>query len=86
MDVIYLCIQQTWVLSKAGDLIMRIVVEAYCAEQSHSAIDTTSELFQRTYWWPEMNVDLKAFMQTCLHCIISRNDDDTTTPSYSTTR
>lgn len=74
-DGICLWIQETWVLSTDSNLNMRIVVEADCGEWGDSVNDIKSEIFQRTYWWPKFNRDLKEFIQICLHCIISRKGD-----------
>ena len=41
----------------------------------HNAIDAghpgqmkTLELISRNYWWPQMKVDIVAYVQSCLHC------------------
>lgn len=67
--------QRIWVPSGANDLKLRIAVEAHCGERGHRAYDVTLEVIQRTYWWPEIKEDIKEFIQSCIHCIISRNGE-----------
>lgn len=53
---------------------LRIVVEAHCEEREPIAYAAMLKNIRATYWLKNLEKDVKEFTQTCIQCIIARNE------------
>lgn len=67
--------EQIWIPDEARELKLRIAVEAHCGERGHRAYEATLDIIAETYWWNDLQRDVREFTQSCIHCIVSRTGE-----------
>lgn len=55
-------------------------IHAHCGDKGHSAYSPTLALIVKEYFWEDMKVDIKKFIHSCIHCIMSRKDERILSP------
>jgi Integrase zinc binding domain len=71
---------QIWIPSMASDLQLRICIVAHTGLGGHRGYVTTSNAIKYEFTWLSLELDVKPFFQTCLHCLSTIGGDRTPRP------
>lgn len=50
----------------------KVIVSVPCGEQDDTAYKEPLKIMSESFWWQRMSVELKDFVKSCMHCIISQ--------------
>lgn len=71
-DGVYKLGAKLWILNEAIKLKWMVAVTAHCGEKEHRAYTATTYVVCIEYSWKNIKLDVKEFMRSCIHCIVSR--------------
>ncbi len=60
-----------YIPEKDDELQLRICVAAHCGLGGHRGLKATTNIVKEKLHWSTMDADVKAFVQSCLVCILS---------------
>jgi Integrase zinc binding domain len=69
-----------WIPERAVELQLRLCVEAYCRSAGHRAYEATLGAIKEYVAWTTMAMDVKVFVQNCLHCVATIPGDKVLRP------
>jgi hypothetical protein len=58
-------------IPESGDLQQRLCVVAHAGASGHRGARTTAKALREHFWWPSLDQDVAAFVQGCLHCMVT---------------
>lgn len=60
-----------WIPNDDDSLKLRIIIAAHTGSCGHRAIIPTQKTIEPHFFWNKMETDIKAFINSCLHCLAS---------------
>lgn len=62
-----------WTSAANQELKLKITVSSYCGEVGHRGLAATLSILRESFLWSAMDSDVKTFVKSCLHCVLSRS-------------
>lgn len=64
-----------WIPSDATDLKLRILIPSHCGVMGHRGVEATCSIIMENFKWRNLAADVKVFVNSYLHCVISRTGE-----------
>ena len=64
-----------WIPGKAHELQMKVLVVSHCSLGGHRGLKATESIIRENFYWDDMHGDVKAFVNSCIHCIVTRSGE-----------
>lgn len=74
------CGDCVWIPDYAHELQTKIIVTAHSGWMGHRVMDGTESIIWENFSWPNLTTNVQKFVKDCIHCIISRNGENSPRP------
>ena len=54
---------------------MKVLVVSHCSLGGNRGLKATESIIRENFYWDDMHVDEKAFVNSCIHCIVTRSGE-----------
>ena len=62
-----------WIPPDASEMKLKLILIAHCGTRGHRGVEATTMILCESFIWKDMKADIQAFIDGCIHCMVSRN-------------
>lgn len=75
--------EEAWIPAKSTDLKVRLLTIAHAGTECHRRTEATRNALRCQFYWEDINVDVKAFNNACLLCVLGKSGNRVPRPLSS---